>query len=466
MPSYYIWTIGCQMNQADAEQIARALEGLGLYPAPTAEAADVVLLNSCVVRQSAENKVIGKLGALKALKLARPGLVLALTGCLVGPEKQALRRRFPFVDAFIRPLELAPLTDIVRQRGLADGAGGEELAQPFGRRAQPWPAGTRGPQRAKEGLQISLEDDNEAAIPSPYEPTPTKWVPVIHGCDYFCSYCIVPYRRGREHSRPLEEITTEVQAHAAQGVKEVTLLGQTVDRYGRDLPGKPDLADLLARLDPIDGLKRIRFLTSHPSDMTEGIIRAVAELPKVCEHINLPVQAGDDEILKVMRRPYTAGDYRSLVERIRELIPGVSLSTDVIVGFPGETREQFMRTYRLLEELRFDQVHVAMYSPRPGTIAHRTLPDTVPPAEKKERLQLVEELQEGLARQTNQALVGQTVEILVEGKVKGRWQGRTRTNKIVFFEDGGDWRGKLAPIKIDRATAWSVQGQIATAAAR
>lgn len=452
MPGYYIWTIGCQMNKADSERLAGLLDQAGLHPVPSVDGASVIVLNSCVVRQSAEDRVVGKLGSLKALKRLRPDLVLALTGCMVGSdrEKAALARRFPYVDVFLRPLEFAPLLDVIAERGLAS-AGPLDCLEMAAR-----------PMRVGEAhaADLDLEGDHGGFIPGALEISPTKWLPVIYGCDYMCTYCIVPFRRGRERSRPLAELVAEAERFVAHGAREVTLLGQTIDRYGNDLPDRPDLADLLSRLDAIPGLERIRFLTSHPSDMSERIIRAVGELPKVCEHVNLPVQAGDDEILARMRRPYTVDAYRRLIDRIRRHVPGVSLSTDVIVGFCGETRAQFEGTYRLLEEIGFDVVHVAMYSPRPGTYAARNMPDDVPRAEKKERLRLIEELQAGIARRLNQALLGQTVEVLVEERSGGTWQGRTRTNKIVHFADDRDWLGELVPVRITHATAWSLQGEL------
>lgn len=446
MLTYHIWVVGCQMNKADSQRLAGKLEALGLRPEDDVERSDVVVINSCAVRQSAEERVFSKLGVLKGLKKRRQQAIVALMGCMVGPalQVQDLRRRFPHVDLFLRPLEDEPLLAAVRERVLqgqalacalpAEPAGGR-LARP-----RPVPAGEVG--------------------------SPTRWVPIIYGCDRFCTYCIVPYRRGRERSRPLEEVIDEVHLFVSQGAVEVTLLGQIVDRYGFDLPGQPDLADLLQRLDPIDGLHRIRFLTSHPSDLTQKVIDAVASLPKVCEHINLPVQSGDDEILRRMGRGYTVKQYRSLVERIRETIPSVSLATDVIVGFPGETQEQFERTFELLSDLRFDVVHVAAYSPRPGTRAAR-LADDVPAEVKRERLQLVETLQEQVAGGINAALLGQTLEVLVEGKARGRWQGRTRTNKLVFFDDpepeGTDaarWVGKLVEVDITRTSPWALQGTV------
>jgi len=271
-------------------------------------------------------------------------------------------------------------------------------------------------------------------------------------------YFSFPHCLHQHRSRPLEEIVREAEELSRQGVKEITLLGQNVDSYGHDLPDKPDLADLLEELSHVDGPHRLRFLTSHPKDMTQKLIKAVAQLPKVCEHISLPVQAGDDEILKAMRRGYTVEQYRELAYQIRKTIPGVALSTDIIVGFPGETEEQFQHTVELLKELRFDKVHVAAYSPRPGTIAARKLKDDVPHQEKLRRLQEVESLQEKIAAEINSRLLGETVEVLVEGRRGGRWYGRTRTNKLVFFDHETDLLGQLVQIRIEHASAWSLQG--------
>ncbi|HLF03702.1 MAG TPA: MiaB/RimO family radical SAM methylthiotransferase, partial [Dehalococcoidia bacterium] len=293
---------------------------------------------------------------------------------------------------------------------------------------------------------------------APTHPEVTCYVPIIHGCDLMCTFCIIPYRRGRQVSRPVDEVVREIELLVARGVKEVTLLGQTVDAYGHDLPSQPDLADLLHRLNDLPGLARIRFLTSHPSYMSQPIIRAVAELPKVCEHINLPVQAGDDEVLQRMRRPYSQAQYRELVDSIRDAVPGVSISTDIIVGFPGETQEQYQRSLELVAGLRFDKVHCAAYSTRPGTVAARSLEDDVPPPEKQRRLQEVDQLQKTILNEINAALVGREVEVLVEGRKKGKWLGRTRTDKLVFFEDPADRLGQLVNVTIGRASPWSLQG--------
>jgi len=288
----------------------------------------------------------------------------------------------------------------------------------------------------------------------------STFVPIIQGCNNFCSYCIVPYRRGREMSRPVAEIVREVEELVHRGVKEVTLLGQNVDSYGHDLPDKPDLAHLLYELNAINRLVRIRFLTNHPKDMSARLINAVAQLDKVCENITLPVQSGDNEILKAMKRDYTVEHYRQLISEIRNKIPGVALSTDVIVGFPSESEPQFQHTADLLSKLRFDTVHVAAYSPRPGTFAAEKLADDVPFAEKCERLRKIEQMQERTATEINAGLLDETVEVLVEGRKKEKWQGRTRTDKLVFFSGSNDYSGRLAKIRIEKTSPWSLQGKI------
>ena len=420
MRSYHIWTIGCQMNKADSERLESALGQMGLSAADSARGADVVVLNSCVVRQSAEDKVVGMLTSLKPARQRDPDKVVALMGCMVGPKTDALEQRFPYVDVFMRPQQYEPLLDLLGQRMGID------------------PEGCVGPLTARADV--------------------TTYVPIIHGCDKFCTFCIIPYRRGREVSRPVQEIVREVRLLARRGVSEVTLLGQNVDSYGHDLPDDTDLADLLAAVDGVDELDRVRFLTSHPNDMSDRIIDSVARLDKVCEHVNLPFQAGDDEVLSRMRRGYTAGQYMELTERIRKRVPNVSLSTDVIVGFCGETDEQFDKTLDLIREVRFDKVHAAAYSTRDGTIAARTMSDDVPGEVKKERLKAIEELQRETLTEINAALEGQTVEVLVEDRKRGRWFGRNRNDKLVYFDDERDLRGQLVDVKVESAGPWSLQG--------
>ena len=421
MPKYYIWTIGCQMNKSESERLGSYLEGLGYKATSAADEADFIVLNSCVVRQSAESKVVNKLHVLRALKQRNPNLSLAVTGCLVNSRNDELYKSFPHVDHFFKPGDYP--------------------------------------------LWLEKEDAEAAACPAlPLNPSPCTFVTIIQGCDNFCSYCIVPYRRGRERSRPMAEIISEVETLVRRGAKEITLLGQNVDSYGHDLPHNPDLADLLGELNGIDGLARMRFLTSHPKDMSLKLTDAVARLDKVCEQISLPVQSGDDDILKAMRRGYTVEQCRQLVAEIRNRMPEVAISTDVIVGFPSESARQFQHTFDLLADVRFDTVHVAAYSPRQGTFAAENLTDDVPPAEKKERLSRVEQLQERIATEINSQLMGKTVEVLVESRQKGKWQGRTRSGKLVFFNSKNDYLGKLAKIKVEKTSPWSLQGTVESTA--
>jgi len=427
---YHIWTMGCQMNQADSAKLAAGLDRLGHKPVNSPEEADLVVVNTCVVREHAERRAVSKLGELKRLKAGRNGLKVVLTGCLVGPRTAELQRRFPHVDVFAPP---QAFTDIIAAIDRDDGA-------------------------------ACSPDFWTATFPSPAGPRPTAYMPVIHGCNKFCTYCIVPYRRGRERSRPMVELHREVEHLVAGGVRDVTLLGQSVEAYGRDLTdtpdlpaGQADLADLMRDLHEIEGLERIRFLTSYPADVTDRIIDAVAELPKVCECFSLPLQSGDDEVLARMRRGYTADEYRAVVERIRRRIPKSAITTDIIVGFCGETDEQFQHSYDLLEELRFDKVHVAAYSPRPGTIAARTMADDVPAEVKAARLQAVESLEARIAGEINAGLTGSVQEVLVEGQRKGKWSGRARSDKLVHFT-GNCRTGNVVSVRIEKTSPWSLQG--------
>ena len=420
--TYHIWTIGCQMNKADSERMGAALEGLGLAETPDVKGADVIVLNSCVVRQNAEDRVVGMLTSLKPWKERHPEKTLALMGCMVGPQQDQLKRQFPYVDVFMRPQQFEPLL----------GHLGEQLGMD----------GCLGPM-------------------VPGHPQVTTHVPIIHGCDKFCTFCIIPYRRGREVSRPITELVWECRMLVERGVREVTLLGQNVDSYGHDLPGAPDLADLLEAVhDEVPELWRIRFLTSHPNDMSQRIIEVVARLPRVMETINLPFQAGDDAVLANMRRGYTGAQYRELVDRIRTTIPNVAVTTDLIVGFPGETEGQFERSVEMVRELRFDKVHVAAYSSRPNTIAQRKMDDDVPHEEKGRRLRAIESLQETIAGETNSGYLGTTQEVLVDGHHRGRWQGRTRTDKLVFIDSEEELLGRLVSVRITRTSSWSLGGRL------
>jgi tRNA-2-methylthio-N6-dimethylallyladenosine synthase len=442
---YYIWTEGCQMNVADSQRVSSALERMGLSFSATAEEADVIVLNTCVVRQSAENKAYGRLYSLKPLKENRPEVVINLMGCLVGVKgHEQLQKRFPFVDVFSPPSDPGPLIAFLTQ---------DETRQLAYEETQ---------------RRFSLMDDGLEEPPAFMLPAAERGklvsahVPIVLGCSHACTFCIIPYRRGIERSRPAETILGEVRSLAAQGVREVTFLGQIVDRYGKDIPGGPNLAGLLRMAHEIEGLERIRFLTSHPSWMTDELLESVAALPKVMPQIEVPVQAGDDQVLANMRRGYTAEDYRRLVEKIRSHLngsfPGVAIATDIIVGFPGETEAQFQRTYDLLEELKLDVAHLARYSPRPGTVADRKFADDVPDAEKMRRFRMLEEQQDRIASEIAGQYLGKNVDVLFEEKVKGRWKGRTTTNKLVFVETDQDLTGRVLSVVITWAGPWSMQG--------
>jgi tRNA-2-methylthio-N6-dimethylallyladenosine synthase len=449
MKSYHIWTEGCQMNVADSQRVASALEKIGLRAEADIERADVVVLNTCVVRQSAEDKAYGRLTSLLPIKQRRPDMVINLMGCLVGVRgAEKLRDKLPLVDVFSPPSEPGPLVRFLAERE------GRDLVE------------------AETARRFAYQDEITSVLNPTLNPhlvlplaergrLVAAHVPIVYGCSHACTFCIIPFRRGVERSRPVGEIAAEVRSLAAQGVREVTLLGQIVDRYGVDVPDGPNLAQLLRVVHEIDGVERIRFLTSHPNYMTDELLETVAALPKVCEHIEVPVQAGDDAVLANMKRGYTSADYRRLVARIRAILPNASIATDVIVGFPGETAEQFERTYDLLAELKLDVAHLARYSTRPGTVAERRLADDVPEAEKMRRFRALEQLQAEVVGAINARYAGQTVEVLVESRHKGKWKGRTRTNKLVFFTAPGEWTGRLAQITITQTSPWSMQGALA-----
>ena len=425
------------MNVADSQRIASSLEKIGYAPVSSIEMADVVVLNTCVVRQSAEDKAHGRLSSLRPLKEARQGMVINLMGCMVGVKgSEKLQQAYPFVDVFSPPSDPDPLVSHLMEANEKAVDKNE----------------TKLRHTLMDGGLILPEDEQNKLV--------SVYVPVVYGCSHACSFCVIPFRRGIERSRPVGEIAGEVRTLLEQGVREITLLGQIVDRYGMDVHDGPNLAELLRILHKFPELERIRFLTSHPNWMTDELLETVAELPKVCEHIEVPVQAGDDEVLKNMKRGYTVEEYRNLIDRIRLKIPNVSIATDVIVGFPGESNEQFQRTYDLLDELQLDVAHLARYSPRPQTVSSRKMDNDVPEPEKMRRFRLLEELQAGIATKINAQITGRVEEILVEEEHKGRWKGRTRTNKLVFFENSSDHRGQLANVEIEWTGPWSMRGVV------
>lgn len=466
MGTYHIYTFGCQMNVADSGHVAAELEALGYQATEQLDLADIIVINTCVVRQSAEEKALGKLGSLLPIKRRNPDTVIALMGCLVGVKPNPrLAKRFPWVDVFMPPSEPGPLLGHLMAQELSREAWAIEESEVLARHILQDQDSASGPLHASPrelpGRVGSVLQSVRHLARNGQAPVAAH-VPVVYGCSHACTFCVIPLRRGVERSRPLREIVGEVQDLVAQGVREVTLLGQIVDRYGYDLPGDwPDLTDLLQAVHEVEGLDRIRFLTSHPSYMSDRLLHAVRDLPKVCEHIEVPIQAGDDQVLGNMRRGYTADDYRRLVEHIRATIPGASIHTDVIVGFPGETDEQFQRTFDVLAELKLDKAHLARYSPRPGTVSARRMTNDVPEQVKVQRHRALEELQAQVQGEISQRFVGETVEVLVEDSHKGKWRGRTRQNKLVFFSDSDDWRGKLAQVQVTWAGPYSMQGRLA-----
>jgi tRNA-2-methylthio-N6-dimethylallyladenosine synthase len=493
LPRFFVWTLGCQMNRSDSEEMAGRLLAAGCAEADALEAADLIVINTCAIREGAEQKVIGRQGQLAGLKSANPGLRVVMTGCSVRePHRGGLRARYPAVDLFLRPDEEPELVD---RLGLASaqGAIGSVGATTLVGRAVVGSAdhlpGTRA--AAVAGGQIA----RSSAI--------SAWLPIIYGCDKTCTYCIVPFSRGPERSRPFDEIVAEARALAASGYREVTLLGQNVNSYGHDLApeprfghiaterwagrrldlgSRPDLAELIRAIDGLrtsDGvpaIPRLRFVTSHPWDLSDRLIEAMADCASVCEHLHLPVQSGDDAVLRRMGRQYSVEHYLERLARIRGAVPGIAISTDVIVGFCGETETQFESTLRLLETVGYDQVFAAAYSPRPGTPAIR-LADDVPAEVKRRRLNTLLAVQERIGLERNRAWQGRDVEVLIDSIVPPRshdhdvgpaagegsggalhLSGRTRQNKLVHLAGPGDLLGALVPVRVDHAGPYALRG--------
>lgn len=498
---YHIWTVGCQMNQADSQRVASILDGLGWESAPTMDGANLVVLNTCSVREQPEKRAHGQLSLLRHAKRDREDLLVAMMGCMIGNQRTIddLKQRYPVVDLFFKVESADILPRFLEERwtpiagegciDFADLGAPRTIGATEALPVLPMPSARQAPMQimprpAARDLHYPGAAEHVAQTRGP-----TAWLPVVLGCNKVCSYCIVPSRRGVERSRPVEELLIEARELVSQGARELTLLGQTVEAYGLDLPDqRADLGDLMQQLSEIEGLDRIRFMTSYPRHMTDKIIQQMAALPKVCEHVNIPVQHGDDEVLRRMRRGYTIGEYRALIERLRAWWPGVTLSTDVIVGFCGETDEEFQHLLDLLEEIRFDVVHVAAYSPRPGTLSYKW-EDDVPLDVKKARLHAVEQVQERISREINATYLGRDEEVLVESRQTAngqhQWRGRNRANKLVFFPatrpgaeperseaaDAGvsgatvatraraEIRpGVLTQVRIERTSAWSLQG--------
>lgn len=441
MRKLYIQTFGCQMNAYDSAKMAEVLAAShGLEPVTTPEAADVLLINTCSVREKAQEKVFSELGQWRSWKQDKPGRVIGVGGCVASQEGDDLLRRVPFVDIVFGPQTLHRLP------ALLDSV----LTQ------------------HKAVVDVSFpEIEKFDHLPAPRAEGPTAFVSIMEGCSKYCTFCVVPYTRGEEISRPVKDVLTEVRALAALGVREVTLLGQNVNAYrgSTQTGGTLDLADLLRVLHAIDGLARLRFTTSHPVEVSASLVQAFADLPKLAGQIHLPVQSGSDRILALMKRQYTVLEYKAIIRKLRAARPDLSLSSDFIVGFPGETEADFAATLRLIDELAFDFAYSFLYSARPGTPA-ANLPDTTPLAEKKQRLQRLQAKMADLGTAYLEKLVGTVQPVLVEGYSRKDAQmlaGRTGCNRMVNFVAPPRLIGQMVPIKITTALHYSLRGEVATA---
>ena len=491
LPRFHVWTLGCQMNRSDSEEMAGRLLTAGCEESASLEAADLIVINTCAIREGAEQKVIGRMGQLARLKAANPGLRVVLTGCSVRePDRAGLHRRYPAVDMFLRPDEEPELVD---RLGLASAQApiGAIGATTTVARSVVGVADHLAGTRARAVGEGSVARGSAIAA----------WLPIIYGCDKTCTYCIVPFSRGPERSRPFDDIVDEARSLASAGYREVTLLGQNVNSYGHDLPpdprfghvaearwagrrldlaGRPDLAELIRAIDALrtsDGqpaIGRLRFVTSHPWDLSDRLIAALADCDSVCEHLHLPVQSGSDAVLHRMGRQYTIEHYQERLARIRDAVPGIAISTDIIVGFCGETEAQFEETLHLLETVRYDQVFAAAYSPRPGTPATR-MADDVPAADKRRRLNTLLALQESIGLERNEAWLGREVEVLVDtvnpARDHGhdtvpspsngsRLSGRTRGNKLVHLVGDETLVGRTVEVRIEHAGPYALRGAL------
>ena len=432
----FIGVYGCQMNISDAERMEGQLATLGYERTEDMARADLILLNTCCVRETAEDKVYGKIGEIKHIKRMNPALIFGITGCMAQKEGEALIRRAPHIDFVLGTNKVHELKATVRRLESA----------------------RRGPV-----VDVLLGD---APLPEnvPIERTGrlSAWVPIMYGCNNFCTYCIVPYVRGREHSRRPEDVVREVEEAAAQGFKEITLLGQNVNSYGKDHK-LASFAELLLMVDAVKGVERVRYMTSHPKDLSDAVIDAVRQGRHICPHFHLPVQHGSDRILRAMNRVYRKDAYRSLVERIRAAVPDASLTTDLIVGFPGETEEDFEELLDFLREIRYDAAYTFLYSKRSGTPA-ATMEAQVEDSVKKERLHRLMEVQNEISLEKNVALKGTVQEVLAEGTSRTDedvWTGRTGTNKIVLWrKKGQETEGDIVRVRITQPQTWVLKGEL------
>ncbi len=434
---YSLSTFGCQMNENDSERLAGMLAEMGYIETDNAEESDLIIFNTCCVRENAEVKVYGHLGALKKVKRERPDTVIAVCGCMMQQKEivEHIRKKYRHVELIFGTHNLYKFPEL-----LFDTINSRTTI------VDVWESTGS----IVEDLPIERKDGIKA------------WVTVMYGCNNFCSYCIVPYVRGRERSRNIHDIVNEVRTLGRQGYKEITLLGQNVNSYGKDKQDGTSFGSLLRELDKIDGIERIRFMTSHPKDLSEELIHAMRDCRKVCEHLHLPIQAGSSRILEEMNRKYSKEHYLSLIEKLRRHIPGIALSTDIIVGFPGESGEDFEHTLEVLEQVRYDSAYTFLYSKRTGTPAAK-MESQVSEEVKKERFQKLLEVQNRISKEINDQLKGRILEVLVEGLSKNsekKYTGRTRTNKIVNFEGSSDMVGKLVNVRINRIQTWSLEGEV------
>ena len=430
---YCLITYGCQMNASDSERYAGQLEELGYTMTEDAELADVILMNTCCVRETAEDKVLGKIGEFKHLKARNNDLIIAVTGCMAQEWQERLFKRAPHLDLVIGTHNIHKLIDLIKER---EGKWGHALA-------------------------TAMDGKVFYDIPTRRFQKFFAWVPIMNGCNKFCTYCIVPYVRGREVSRPLEEIVEEVKNLADEGYKEITLLGQNVNSYGLDFKDGTDFSALLYAVEEIDGIERVRYMTSHPKDMTFAMVDAIAQCSKVVTHLHLPVQSGSTELLKKMNRGYSAEHYLELIEYVREKIPDVVLTTDLIVGFPGETEGMFQDTLELLKKVRYDMAYTFIYSPRTGTPA-ATMGNQVPQEVKSDRLRRLMAVQNEISLACNKEMEGRDYEVIVEGPTKNdenHWFGRTSGNKMIIWENDGTLAvGDTVPVHVDKGQTWVLKG--------
>ena len=430
---YKVFTYGCQMNESDSLRMGTQLEQLGYKSTENLEDATIILINTCCVRESAEKKIHGKIGEIKNLKRKNPEIILGVVGCMAQKEGEKLFRKAPHIDFVLGTNKIHELNNVINDIKMS-----------------------------RHHMTNLAPDDGgmpQEVLP-PTSDALSVWVPITYGCNNFCTYCIVPYVRGREHSRPMSAIIDEVQNYSKTGVKEVTLLGQNVNSYGKELTDT-SFAKLLYELDKIDGIERVRYMTSHPRDLSDEVIDVIRNSRHICSHFHLPVQHGSDRILKAMNRGYTIENYRNLIKKVRTAVPDCSLTTDIIVGFPGETDEDFNNMLEFIKEMRYDAAYTFLYSKRSGTPA-ATMENQVEEKVKKERLNKLMAVQNEISLEINKKLEGCIVEVMVEGPSRtdeAVYTGRTSNNKIVLWgKRGQEQAGDLVQVKINHAQTWVLKG--------